>query len=231
MPTASQLPLRTATVPAGTPAHEDIPRARGFKLADTFTKVMQLEDHPRVVEAVKTMIQESVDGWLDNAGDFPGLAENLRKGLPERFPTLFGNPHVGPYQERKRVGAALVYAKGRWYSSKSRDRNRRKTPRAAGRKEPSVRTRMETGNQGHRQVRQFLDSCTPKKMGFLLESFVEFGCHNRAYLETVANRSPAEIAAFLRAVVEHHPPAQVAGGGLSNMDVLTLQWHFGNYFS
>ncbi|KAJ3568226.1 hypothetical protein NP233_g5849 [Leucocoprinus birnbaumii] len=79
-------------------------------------------------------------------------------------------------------------------------------------------------------VAQFLENCAPGSMTFLLDSFMEFGCRNRAYLELVAKRDDAEIENFLKAVLLHHPPARLQGK-LFEMDVLALKWHFKQYFS
>lgn len=72
------------------------------------------------------------------------------------------------------------------------------------------------------EVATFLSSCQPN-MGFLLNSFMSFGCRNRQFLAAVAKHGEDEIDGFLRKVVACTPSIKAI---VSEMDYWVLKQHF-----
>ncbi|KAF9445518.1 hypothetical protein P691DRAFT_264326 [Macrolepiota fuliginosa MF-IS2] len=75
------------------------------------------------------------------------------------------------------------------------------------------------------EVIAFLRSCTPD-MGYLLESFITFGCRNREFLVAVGRRPDDQIEAFLRGMVAC---TNQIPGSIPEMDLWVLKNHFKNF--
>ncbi len=75
------------------------------------------------------------------------------------------------------------------------------------------------------EIAAFLGSCAPS-MGFLLESFISFGCCNRHFLASIAGWGDDEIGELLRKIV-CAPQAQAMG---SEMVIWILRRHLKSIF-
>ncbi|KAF9442865.1 hypothetical protein P691DRAFT_738546 [Macrolepiota fuliginosa MF-IS2] len=79
------------------------------------------------------------------------------------------------------------------------------------------------------EVAVFLRSCIPD-MQYLLNSFIQFGCHNREFLKGVAELPETDIEEFLKKAIAHTPPPHTSNFP-SQMVLFLLKKHLKRSFA